>query len=279
MITTIIRWFQWLLQARWLWTNVQIATLQHYRELILQKERYQNVKRLNQFEYQVFSQNGEDGILAEIFKRVEETNRVFVEIGAGNGLENNTTFLLQKGWSGYWLEGNPSSTRFIQKHFEQVINAGTLKIEQVFVRADNVGKVINNLQVPNEVDLLSIDIDRNTYYILDELLTQMKPRVIVVEYSAMYPPPVEWKVVYSPEKTWKRTSYAGASLKSYELLGKKLGYGLVGCDLCGVNAFFIRNDLLGNHFLAPYTAENHYEPLRDFLIHRVGPPRQFTDLD
>ena len=95
----------------------------------------------------------------------------------------------------------------------------------------------------------------------------------------MFPPSIEWKVAYSPEKTWKRTSYAGASLKSYELLGKKFGYGLVGCDLCGVNAFFIRNDLLGNHFLAPYTAENHYEPLRDFLIHRVGPPRQFTDLD
>ena len=68
-------------------------------------------------------------------------------------------------------------------------------------------------------------------------------------------------------------------MKAYELLGSKFGYSLVACDLCGVNAFFVRNSMLGDHFLAPYRAENHYEPLRDFLIHRVGPPRAFTDLD
>lgn len=279
MFTKVIRWFQWFLQARWLWTNVQIASLQYYRGLLLQQDRYRNMKRLNRFEYQVFSQNGEDGILSEMFKRIEITNHVFVEIGVGNGLENNTTFLLQQGWTGYWLECNPKSIRFIRKHFKTQIDAGSLRVEQVFVREDNVWEVLDKLDAPKDVDLLSVDIDRNTYYVLDAVLRQMKPRVIVTEYNAMYPPPLEWKVVYSPEKPWKRTSYVGASLKAYELLGRKFGYALVGCDLCGVNAFLVRDDLLGDHFLVPYTAENHYEPSRDFLIHRVGPPRQFTDLD
>jgi len=47
-----------------------------------------------------------------------------------------------------------------------------------------------------------------------------------------------------------------------ELLGRERGYSLVGCDFCGVNAFFVRDDLLGDKFEAPFTAENHYEPPR-----------------
>jgi len=279
MIDKINRWFQWFMQARWLWTNVQIAYLQYYRGLLLQQDRYQNMKRLNSFEYQVFSQNGEDGIISEIFKRIGTLNRAFIEIGVEHGLENNTTFLLQQSWSGYWLEGNTEAVHFIQKHFKKPIEDGTLCVKDVFVRADNVWEILDGLNVPNDVDLLSVDIDRNTYYILNAILGHLKPRVIVVEYSALYPPSIDWKVEYSPEKTWRRTSYAGASLKAYELLASRFGYALVGCDLCGVNAFFVRKNLLGDHFLSPYTAENHYEPLRDFLIHRVGPPRAFTDLD
>lgn len=278
MVTTILRWFHWFLEARWLWTNVQIATLQNHRRLLLQQARFIDMKRLNQYEFQVFSQNGEDGIISEIFKRLDVTNRVFIEIGSSNGLENNTTFLLQQGWTGYWLEGDSRAVSFIHEHFKKPIKAGQLKVAQAFVRVDNVWEILEGLSVPGEADLLSVDIDRNTYYVLDAVLHHLKPRVIITEYSALYPPPVDWKVEYSAQKTWNRSSYAGASLKAYELLLNKAGYGLVGCDLCGVNAFFVREDLLGDHFLAPFTAENHYEPLRDFLVHRVGPPRRFTDI-
>jgi hypothetical protein len=47
-----------------------------------------------------------------------------------------------------------------------------------------------------------------------------------------------------------------------------LGYSLVGCDSIGCNAFFIRNDLVGDHFAAPFTSENHYEPARFELSFR-----------
>jgi hypothetical protein len=40
------------------------------------------------------------------------------------------------------------------------------------------------------------------------------------------------------------------------------GYSLVGCGLTGVNAFFVRDDCVGARFLAPFTAEQHYEPPR-----------------
>lgn len=61
---------------------------------------------------------------------------------------------------------------------------------------------------------------------------------------------------------WDGTINYSASLKSYELLGQELGYSLVGCDFSGANAFFVRDNILGDHFAAPFTAENHYEPDR-----------------
>ena len=278
MFTTIIRWFQWFRQSSWLWTNVQSANLHHYREFLLQQERYQNSKRLNQFEYQVFSQNGEDGILSEIFKRIEETNRVFVEIGVGNGLENNTTFLLLKGWRGAWIEGNRQSVAFIKKHFANILHEGRISVLQEVISKENAEFLLTKLDIPITPDLLSIDIDRNTYYVLETILRLFQPRVIVVEYNGLLPPDIDWKVDYAPTRPWHHTSYFGASLKAYELLGHQFGYSLIGCDLCGINAFLVRSDLCDSKFEAPFTAENHYEPLRDFMVYRAGYPRAFTDL-
>ena len=102
-------------------------------------------------------------------------------------------------------------------------------------------------------------------------------RVAVVEYNALMPPWLDWKVDYRSDAWYDGTLYQGASLKALELLGTRLGYSLVGCDVCGVNAFFVRNDLLGSHFAAPYSAENHYEPARYWLIDTVGHPRGFGE--
>jgi hypothetical protein len=88
---------------------------------------------------------------------------------------------------------------------------------------------------------------------------------------------MDWKVKYSPMKTWNGTTYSGASLLAYERLGQARGYVLVGCDICGINAFFVREDVCQDYFLEPSSAQNHYEPLRDYLVHRVGYQRAFGD--
>ena len=70
------------------------------------KRRLDNPKYLDRFGYKVFSQNDEDGIITEIFNRIGTTNKKFVEFGVQNGLESNGHFLLHKGWSGLWIDGN-----------------------------------------------------------------------------------------------------------------------------------------------------------------------------
>ncbi|HUR96103.1 MAG TPA: hypothetical protein VMY76_16100 [Gemmatimonadales bacterium] len=244
---------------------------------LLESPKYADTRRLARYEGEVFSQSGEDGILSEIFRRIGTSNRHFVEIGVGDGLENNTTYLLARGWRGAWFEGSGSALELARRHFHDPVARGDLRIAQTIVTAETIGASLAEAAVPEEFDLLSIDVDRNTYYVW-EALGAFHPRVVVVEYNSTVPPADEWVVAYDPAKFWNRSNYFGASLKSYELLGRRLGYALVGCGLAGTNAFFVRDDLVGHHFAPPYTAENHYEPPRYWLARvRAGHRRCFAD--
>lgn len=240
--------------------------------------RYQDPKRLNRHEYQVYSQNGEDGIIEAIFDRIGTTNRVFVEIGVQDGLESNSTWLLLKGWTGYWIEGNPQSVAAIQDRFSGPIGKQQLKVQQCFITAENVETILQKNGVPMEFDLLSIDIDGNDYWVW-KAIERFNPRVVVIEYNALFRSNVRWVMKYSPSHVWDGTSYFNSSLKSLGLLGESKGYCLVGCNFHGVNAFFVRRDLVASNFCAPFTAENHYEPIRYCLLKKNGHLRNFGDFE
>jgi hypothetical protein len=239
---------------------------------ILSEPNRQDPKRLSQHEYKVSSQNGEDGIIAEIFRRIGTTNQAFVEFGSSNGTENNTSLLLRQGWSGLWMDADSAAINEAKARYRDEIADGRLIVLEAFISAENIEDLFRQGKVPEEFDLLSIDIDRNDYYVW-ERLTHYRPRVVVIEYNAVVPPAMSWKIAYDPN-AFGWTSFGngnGASLKALEELGAKKGYRLVGCDLCGVNAFFVREDLLGDHFAAPYTAENHHEPFRAIYFGGVYP--------
>lgn len=260
--------------------NIDRQTLllqHHFLQDLLAQPRYLEPKRLHRFEHQVFSQNGEDGVLSEIFRRIGTTDRTFVEIGVGDGLENNTTYFLAQGWKGCWVDGDGSAIDKIRKTFWQPLDKGDLVVRQALVTAENIAGILADLKVPAEFDLFSLDIDRNTYFVW-KALKHLRPRVVIIEYNSQFPPPVEWTVEYQPNLVYNCTAYMGASLKAYERLGAELGYALVGCETSGINAFFVRRDLCGDKFAEPFTAENHFEPPRYFLLRRDGHPRCFTDV-
>jgi hypothetical protein len=251
------------------------AVFQALATLKASDPRYRDPVRLLAYGAQFWSQNFEDGMIAEIFKRIGVASRTFLEIGVGDGSENNTTALLAAGWSGWWIEGEEKFCRSISKRLEEMpALAARLKLQQSFVQPDSVGKLLTELKIPAEVDLFSLDIDLNTYHIW-AALDKFRPRVVVVEYNAGIPPNLSWIHPFERDGVWDVSQDQGASLKAYELLGRKRGYSLVGCDVTGINAFFVRDDLLGNHFAAPFTSENHHEPPRHFLTCRFGHPSKF----
>jgi hypothetical protein len=160
------------------------------------------------------------------------------------------------------------------------IPASRLKGKVAFINKENINQILAEMECPKEFDLLSLDVDQNTYHVWDGLM-DYRPRLIVVEYNATIPPEIDWKCTYSPDRTWDGTANFGASLKALELLGLKKGYHLVGCDFSGVNAFFVRSDLVAEGlFKSPYTSENHYQPPRHPGPDQAqGHPRSLLDLN
>ena len=80
---------------------------------ILSQPRYKESRRLVQYGWKGQSQFDEDGILEEIFNRIGTTSKRALEIGAGDGLENNTIYLLQQGWECCWVEAMRDRVAFI----------------------------------------------------------------------------------------------------------------------------------------------------------------------
>jgi hypothetical protein len=204
---------------------------------LYENPKYQHPQKLNRYEYQVYSQSGEDGIIEEIFNRIGVADQRLVEIGAGDGLENNTAFLLLKNWTGYWIEGSLEHIKRIQQTYSTLLTRRALQVKHAWVTAENIEELLRGANFPREFDLLSIDVDGNDYWIW-KAIENHSPRVVVIEYNALYPPNVKWVRKYEPGARWDGTSYFGASLKSLEILGTEKGYRLVGCNFTGINAFF-----------------------------------------
>jgi hypothetical protein len=243
----------------------QAAYLHDFYRILLDTPRNSEPSRLLKFGYRVYSQADEDGILHEIFTRIGEGNRTFIELGTGAGLENNTLFLLTQGWSGVWIEGSARKAASAKKNLATFVTQKQLRIAQHFITAVSIDKTIATLHPQSELDLLSIDLDGNDYYILDAIRS-ISPRVIVAEYNAKFPPDIFWVMQYNEAHHWDSSDYFGASLKALEDLLAARGYALVGCSVLGTNAYFVRKDLVADPpFCSPFTSENHYEPARYFL--------------
>lgn len=187
-------------------------------------------------EQKVYSQNGEDGVIAALLNQISgvaNLPRYFVEIGAGDGLECNTANLRAIGWQGVMIDGRAN-------------NAGGL-VREHYVTAGNVDSLLASYGVPSEFALLSIDIDGNDFWIwkaIGEAAIPRYPAIVVIEYNATISPHDCRTIKYDPEFRWSGTDYYGASLLALERLGRKLGYGLVYCELNGTNAFFVRDKYL-----------------------------------
>lgn len=248
-------------------------------EELLRLPRYDHPGRLNRHEARVFSQNGEDGLIAEILRRIGTTHRRFAEISVGDGWESNTTTLLLQGWGGLWVEGNPALVDGIRRDFANTIASGRLRFVEAFATPDNVESLLDEAGLPEDLDVLSLDVDYGTYW-LWHALRRHRPRLVVVEYNALFPPPIEWTVPGDdPRRCWDEVSFEyGASLQSLDNLARERGYSLVACDVSGTNAFFARSDLVEGRFAGPFTPEFHHEPCRAHLLQREGYVRKISNM-
>jgi len=233
-------------------------------EAEMAKPRHADPRRLLRYGFKTYSQNDEDGIIQEIFRRIGASSRAFVEFGVESGVECNTVKLLVEGWRGLWIEANGEHANAIRRRFAPFVEAGRLTLKESTVKPDSIDALIAEAGIAGEIDLMAIDIDYNDYWVWKAVRT-VQPRVVVIEYNASLRPPLALSVPYDPKGSWDGSNFYGASLEALVRLGADKGYRIVGCSIAGVNAFFVRADLCGDKFLEPATAEEHYEPPRHFF--------------
>lgn len=223
-------------------------------------KRLNNPKCIEKYGFKVYSQNDEDGILEEIFHRIGTTNKVFIEFGVQDGLESNGHYLILKGWKGLWIECDDKAYEDILVNFLDVIKSKALTIAHEFIRRDNINQIFESNNFVGEIDLLSIDIDGNDYYVWKEIEV-ISPRVVTIEYNAKIPPACKWIMPYCEYHIWDGGDKHGASLSALEELAKEKGYTLVGTNISGVNAFFVRDDCMNDKF-ASLSVNQLYNPPR-----------------
>lgn len=210
----------------------------------------------------VFSQNGEDGIIAAIFSQIGLTHRICCEFGAWDGLHlSNTRSLLLNGWRGVLIESEPNRYASLQKTYKadpQVVCVEAL----VDDNRNSVGSILRSVGVRQELDFLSIDIDGEDFYAFSSL--DVRPRLICVEVNAGHRPTVGTLV---PRNTAAHN--IGQPLQCFVNAGLNLGYRLV----CYTgNAFFLRTDVGSVAEIPTLSAEAAYQ---QFLSHLDKPARRW----
>ena len=210
---------------------------------------------IREAEFKVFSQWSEDGILAYLTQAVPCSARTFVEIGIQEYSESNTRFLATSGnWSGICIDDGVADVDFIRRH-ELDWRYGVRGVS-AFVTTGNINKLIRDGGLTGDIGLLSVDVDGQDYWLWDAV-TEISPRIVVVEYNAVLG--LEAAVTVPQQHDFSYFDahpsgiYFGASLPALVGLGRDKGYGFVGCESHGANAFFVREDVAGD--LPNLTAE------------------------
>jgi len=195
---------------------------------------------LTRFERKVFSQNGEDGVILEIFRRIGVAAYSFVEFGVGTGREGNAVLLADVfRWNGLFIECDDQSCASLSRKYE---TNGRVNVLHSHVRADNINALLASAAVPETLDLMSIDVDGQDYWIWKAMHCQ--PRLVVIEFNASLPASSALVEPPNDNASFDGTGYFGASLGALCSLATTKGYQLVHTDLTGVNAFFLRKDLV-----------------------------------
>lgn len=196
--------------------------------------------------FKVFSQFEEDGILLYLFSIIGEGSKTFIEIGANDGINSNCSNLaVHFGWSGLFFEGDPQLIKRGRKFYSRIPTPWHPKptFVQAIIKRENINELIRQNGLSGDMELLSIDIDGNDYWVWDAIEV-VKPKVVVIETHTEFGTN-NIVVPYDPNYMFpgKHPVYHGASVIAMNKLAEKKGYRLVAASDLGINQIFLRNDL------------------------------------
>lgn len=241
----------------------QVLMMNQYRLMkkLLSKDE---MPSLNEVGFRVHSEFEEDGILLYIFSLIDTTNKRVVEICAGNGAQcMAANLIVNHGWEGLLFDGDErniaESTKFFASHRSTFALPPIIK--HAWITRENINELIGSADFKGEIDLLSLDIDGNDYYIM-EAIDVVKPRVIICEVQNVIPSDLALTIPYREDFYYKdgkqHEEFRSVSLLAMTKLLNKKGYRLVGGHQYGFNVFFILNGV-GEDYFPEVSVESVYD--------------------
>lgn len=229
-------------------SDVEALKLLAGRVLVNQMKQHGIYDSIQEAEFRVFSQFGDDGIIQYLIHHVKPEPQTFIEFGTQNYRESNTRFLLMNNnWKGLIVEGDARCIEFVKQ--DPIYWRYDLTAVNRFIDKDNINQIFTEHGFRGEIGLLSIDIDGNDYWVW-ESIDSVNPAIVIVEYNSVFGRDRAITVPYDAGFHRTRAHYSnlfwGCSLKALCLLAAKKGYVFVGTNSNGNNAHFVRRDQMAN---------------------------------
>jgi hypothetical protein len=128
---------------------------------------------------EVYSQNGEEGLLIEVLRRLKIDTGHCVEFGGHNGKYlSNTALLIDKGWTGHFIEADYDLWELCCKNWAR---NERVKSTCSMVNPGNIGAFVDE-----DCDVVSIDVDGIDFQIFQAM--EAKPKIVIIEIDSSIPP-------------------------------------------------------------------------------------------
>ena len=196
-----------------------------------------------QYNNNVYSQNGEDGIIEELLKRMKIEEGWVCEFGAWDGKHFSNTFNLiqkNKNFKAVYIEGDEEKYQDLLKTVEEHPNIYPVHknveveyLDVLYEKAWTLDRILYPLPIPKEFEILSIDVDSTDYHIWDQL-TLYYPKIVIIEINSSVDPNNENWIQEAGHPLYETTAF-----RPMLNLGLQKGYKFV-CHTG--NMIFVRDD-------------------------------------
>lgn len=229
-------------------TAIRLQQLQLMAQYRSMRNRPSDLPAVTDVRFDIFSPDGEDGVLLYIFGLIGFRSRRCIDIGgAGITASNTANLVVHHDFECLLLDGNARATARTERSYRRYRPFRSPTCVSAWITRDNVNALVADYGMIGEVDLVSLDLDGIDWWILDAL-TVVQPRVLVVEYQDILGPDRAWTVPYHPDfsvhdypvNANNGYNYCGAGLRAFANLLRPRGYRLVGSNRSGYNAFFVK---------------------------------------
>jgi hypothetical protein len=183
------------------------------------------------------TQNDEAPIIEQLINRYQ-IPKSFIEFGF-SGWEFNCADLAST-WKGLLLDGDLYNIKIAR-----VLWKSNISLRHTWLTLENIN-IFEEWLADNLLGILSVDVDGNDYWFIEALL-YLQPAILIAEYNSQLGSDlitVPYDPFFDRAKKHSSRAYFGASLAAITNLASERGYSLINVTDSGVNAFFIRNDLL-----------------------------------